>query len=174
MQEAEIDFIYALVEVKSKIKFYIGRTIEPKRRLREHRYGARTYKPGDEDKYQYANALNAAGLKWTMEILMECGPDTEHYEDFFVNKYRLLGEPLQNMKAGDSEPWMGREYSSPQEFVKTRDKLIREREERKLLNDAAPKARKESNVELTRFVDDVKKGTVSPGLQAILDRRKKR
>lgn len=117
-----IDYIYCLYEVESGTKFYIGRTINPERRLGEHRLGSRHYKPGDEHKYQYANALDNLGIEWAMEILMECGPDTDFYEDFFVNKYRH--EPLQNMRAGDSEPWMGRDYSHPEEFVAARTAAI--------------------------------------------------
>ena len=60
-----IDFIYSLVETESKIKWYIGRTEDPKRRIGEHRYGARHYKPGDEWKYEYASTLDAAGKKRT-------------------------------------------------------------------------------------------------------------
>lgn len=113
-----IDYIYALRETVSGEKFYIGRTIDPKRRIGEHRLGSRNYKQGDEDKYAYANALDRLGIDWGMEVLMECGLDTEFYEDFFINKHR--SEPLQNMRAGDTEPWMGRDYRNPEEFLKSK------------------------------------------------------
>lgn len=113
-----IHYIYALYESNSKTKFYVGRTEDPKRRLSEHRSGAKNYKDGDEDKYLYASQLNALGIEWDMEILANCDETTKHYEDFYVNKYRH--EPLQNMRSGDSEPWMGTDYRTPQEFLQAR------------------------------------------------------
>lgn len=110
-----IDYIYCLYEVETKTKFYIGRTIDPHRRLYEHRLGSKNYRPGDEDKYQYAQALDALGIEWDLQILAECKENTDGYEDFYVNKFRH--EPLQNMRAGDSEPWMGRDYSTPEELL---------------------------------------------------------
>ena len=54
--------IYALIEVESRTKFYIGQTYrDPAIRLSEHRYGAKNYKEGDELKYQYAHALDEIG-----------------------------------------------------------------------------------------------------------------
>lgn len=120
-----IDYIYALVETETKRKFYIGRTIDPKRRIAEHRLGAKNYNPGDEDKYQYANCLDQLGVKWDMEIIMECGPETDGYEDFFINKFR--DEPLQNMRAGDDEPWQGRDYRNPEEYLEEKKRVIEER-----------------------------------------------
>lgn len=128
--KAVIDYIYKLVETNTGVAFYVGRTEDMKRRIGEHRYGARTYKDGDELKYLYAHNLDKCSEPWHMELLQECGPDTEHYEDFWVNKLLLDGEPLQNMKAGDSEPWMGREYKSPEEFVRVRERIIKEERER--------------------------------------------
>lgn len=113
-----IHYIYALYETDSKTKFYVGRTEDPKRRLGEHRYGAKSYKDGDENKYLYASQLDALKIKWDMEILADCDETTTHYEDYFVNLYRK--EPLQNMKAGDREPWMGIDYRTPQEFLQAR------------------------------------------------------
>jgi hypothetical protein len=163
-QEETLDYIYCLFEIGSLTKFYIGRTDNPKRRLREHRYGAKNYKPGDEWKYEYASTLNAAGLKWGLEVLMTCGPDTEFYEDYFVNKYR--NEPLQNMRAGDSEPWMGRDYADARSFIQERNRCLQ------IIKEPKIRVKKESDVSLTRFVDDVRKETISPALQAIYARRK--
>ena len=85
------DFIYALVheELNTEIMFYIGRTIDPHRRLLEHRLGAKNYEHGDELKYRYANKLDEFGIAWDMRVLMECGPGTEFYEDYFVNFLKL-------------------------------------------------------------------------------------
>lgn len=147
-----VDYIYALWhwDNKQKTYFYVGRTIHPDQRIREHRYGARAYRDGDELKYQYANALNATGTPWYMEVLMECGPDTEHFEDFYINKLRA--HPLMNMKAGDSEPWMGRDYSTPQDFVAARERALARARARAVLSPArAPAA---PDVERTLFVGE--------------------
>lgn len=161
-----IDYIYALVETESKVKFYIGRTEDPKRRIKEHRYGSRTYKEGDEDKYLYASQLDALGIKWEMVILMECGPDTEFYEDYFVNLYR--NEPLQNMRAGDSEPWMGRDYRNPDEFLQEKKRII---EAAKI---KVPKVKKvyDSDPARTLFIGEKpEQKFISPAMKAILARR---
>lgn len=163
-QNTQNDFIYALIETESKMKFYIGRTIHPKQRLTEHRYGAKTYKDGDELKYQYANALNQAGVAWEMEILMECGPNTEFYEDYFINKYRH--EPLQNMKAGDSEPWNGRDYSSPEKYLAAKAQSLKPKtriKTKKVANFTEPLYSFEKPYD--RFM--------SPAMKDILQRRKK-
>ena len=141
------DYIYCLFEVDTGTKFYIGRTIDPHRRLNEHRLGSKNYQKGDELKYQYANALDQLGIKWDMAILMECGPNTDFYEDFFVNKYRH--EPLQNMRAGDSEPWMGRDYTNLEEFVAARTAAIELEKTR--TKEPKEKRTKESNPEETLF-----------------------
>jgi hypothetical protein len=160
-----VDFIYALYEVQSKTKFYIGRSENPKRRLSEHRYGSKTYKPGDEWKYEYASTLDAAGIKWDMEILMECGPDTEFYEDYFVNLYR--NEPLQNMVAGQSEPYMGRDYKSPADFVVAKELHLKQA---KIKAVRAPK-------KIDKFVEPLynhekpSERFMSPAMRQILQRR---
>lgn len=167
------DYIYALKETQSNTVFYIGRTIAPFRREMEHRYGAKIYKAGDELKYLYASTLDALNIDWHLEIIYECDEGCEFYEDYFINLYRE--SPLQNMKKGDTEPWMGRDYSSPEEFVKTREKIIKEQtekaKEKKLVTS---KKRDNSSVEKTIFIGDVRNMNkkVSPGLQSILDRRK--
>lgn len=168
----EIDYIYALIELPSRTKFYIGRTIDPKRRIGEHRSGARNYKDGDELKYLYASSLNAMGIEWEMEILDECSTETEFYEDYYINKYR--SEPLQNMRSGDTEPWMGRDYSSPTEFLLRREKIIEEELHKKKIAKIRQKNRSNSSdAERTLFAgEDPNKRFVSPAYEAILKRRK--
>jgi hypothetical protein len=164
-----IDYIYALYEVESKTKFYIGRTIDPHRRLNEHRLGSKHYKDGDEAKYLYANCLDALGIQWDMEILCECGPDTEDYEDFYVNKFRH--EPLQNMRAGDSEPWMGRDYPNPEEFVLAKKRYL-DRQKFK-----QPRERKvvETNPEETLYsFEKPAERFMSPVMREVLAKRSKK
>jgi hypothetical protein len=118
------DFIYCLKEVADNTIFYVGRTIDPHRRMLEHRLGAKHYKPFDEDKYYYASALDKLCREWSMQIVQECGEGTENFEDYWINKFRMEGHPLQNMRAGDDEAWNGRNYANPGEFIEARTKAI--------------------------------------------------
>ena len=172
-----MDFIYRLYEIESNKTFYIGRTIEPYRRLLEHKCGMRNYEEGDELKYQYASTLDELKLEWDMEVIQECGDDTKHFEDYYINKYRMAGEPIMNMKAGDDGPWMGREYSNPESFVAMRTALknrpkysSKGKTVREVLNYFYDE-RKEIR---SRFVDDInKEQPESEGLKAIRARLKK-
>lgn len=164
------DYIYVLIDTSIDQYFYVGRSEDPKRRLQEHQYGARTYEEGDELKYFYASTLDSLGIPWEMKIVMECGPDTKHFEDYFVNKYRLEGHPLQNMKAGDDGPWMGRHYKSPEEFVEARKRSL----QKPKVSRPIKAVRRNIDVDRTRFIDEVNKKSVSSGLQAIIDRRNKK
>jgi hypothetical protein len=121
--------IYALIEVESRVKFYIGQTRrEPRTRLSEHKAAARTYAEGDELKYKYASALDALNIEWTMEILhiVDLGPNDPYnhddVEDFYVNKYRV--EPLQNMRSGNNGPWCGVDYNSIEAFLAAKQQSI--------------------------------------------------
>lgn len=161
------DYIYCLYEIATGTKFYIGRTIDPARRLREHRIGSKNYKKGDEDKYQYANALDSMGIEWNMEILMECGPDTEFYEDFFVNLYRH--EPLQNMRAGDSEPWMGRDYRNPEELLAAKKQCLEE------IKNKEKRVKKHVDADPERMIfsfEDPHKKFMSPAYRKLAEKRR--
>lgn len=110
-----LDNIYCLCyyENYDRVIFYIGRTIDMSRRIYEHRLATKNYKKGDEWCYEFASTLEQCGIKWDMELIMQCGPDTEFYEEFFRAKYKNEGHPIQNMKIGDLEVWQGRTYSTP-------------------------------------------------------------
>jgi hypothetical protein len=70
------------------------------------------------------------------------------------------------MRAGDSEPWMGRDYADARSFIQERNRCLQ------IIKEPKPeRVKRESDVELTRFIDDVRKETLSPALQAILARR---
>ena len=164
-----IDYIYCLKEKISGIIWYIGRTGSPERRMNEHRYGAKNYKEGDEWKYEYASQLDSMGIEWEMEILQICGPDTDGYEDFYVNLYR--DSPLQNMKAGDSEPWNGRDYAGPEEYLAAKRKLIEEVKQTKV---KVEQVRDLEDTDRTiMYGDNPETKFMSEGLRAILERRKK-
>ena len=109
MTEPEIHFIYALTTIfdSRRVVFYIGRTIDTKRRLGEHRRDAKT---GPEDKYKYIRMiLEPQGIEWSMEILHEITNDQidadvtlDDYEDYEIVRHHHLGHPLQNMRAGSA------------------------------------------------------------------------
>lgn len=119
-----VDYIYALTyqENGKRVIFYIGRTINPKTRLAQHKHLAANYQAGYEWKYEYAHTLDLAKIPWTMEILLECDETCEFYEDYYINLHR--DQPLQNMRKGDIEVWMGRDYASVQDFLSARTKAI--------------------------------------------------
>lgn len=102
MKEIEIlvDFIYGLyVDFEDeRTYFYIGRSIHPTVRLKEHHYAK---KNGTESKYQFIRDLERAGLVWNMEILDTITTAEQEYESWWVYKMLCEKHPLQNMKAGD-------------------------------------------------------------------------
>lgn len=172
-----IDFVYRLFEVESNTTFYIGRSIDMHRRLGEHRLGALHYIEGDEDVYQYASALNSLKIKWGMEVIDNCETKTEHYEDFYINKYRMAGEPIQNMKAGDDGPWMGRSYKTPGEFLQKRTETIAAIAERARLLKLAKKNRIKREDDYSRTLYSFEKPEekfMSPALKCIMEKRKSR
>lgn len=185
-QEPIIDYIYALTETESGIVWYIGRTISPHRRMTEHRYGSKNYKDGDENKYLYASQLDKLSINWDMEILQVCGPNTEFFEDYYINKFR--NSPLQNMRAGDQEAWNGRDYSSPQEYVKFRTaELEKQKQAAKLAeNRRNNKTTKQNSSRLTNRFDDSErtifagdfsdpnKMFVSNGFKELMEKRNQR
>lgn len=120
------DYVYALFYVLDGQKdyFYVGRSIDPERRMTEHRYEART--GGMELSRQFIRDLWAVGLDFDHEVLYVTTEDTEFVEDYWINKLKLDGYELTNMKAGDSEPWMGRNYNSVEDFLHTRERMVAE------------------------------------------------
>ena len=118
-----IEFIYALC-IKDGKPFYVGRTNEPQRRLREHNYEK---KDGTELKYQFIREIESNNIEWEMIILEEVGPDTERFEDFWVYKLIKEGYDLTNQKAGDArsiatETLRSRNFTSAKEFLFELDK----------------------------------------------------
>jgi hypothetical protein len=149
-----VDYIYMLCNEQG-LPFYVGRTNDPARRLGEHRRDSRT---GHELKYQHIRSLEAAGQDWNMEILQECGADTEHYEDFWVYTLIREGYNLTNMKMGDSVRaaeqaavremlGQGRTFNTPQEFLAERERVILAQAALKRNQALIQKVRKESTAD---------------------------
>ena len=89
-------YIYALVT--DNTIFYIGRTIDPKRRLKEHQRDSKT---GTELKYVFIRQLTECKGAWQLQILAEYCTNLHPYEDYWIHTCRLQGIELTNMRKGD-------------------------------------------------------------------------
>jgi hypothetical protein len=80
--------------------FYIGRSIDIKKRKYSHEYSS---KKGTEDKYVFIRRLESKGIEWTLTPIVEVNPNdySPDYERFYVIKYARMGHTLTNMKHGD-------------------------------------------------------------------------
>lgn len=93
-----IQHIYALVTDAHQI-FYIGRTVEPKRRLKEHKRNSLNLLM-TEDKYIFIRKLIDCGGKWDMQILATYTDESQNWEDYWIYSCHLQGIHLYNMRAG--------------------------------------------------------------------------
>jgi hypothetical protein len=80
--------------------FYIGRSIDVKKRKYSHEYSS---KKGTEDKYVFIRSLESKGIEWVLTPIIEINTDDylPDYERFYVIKYARMGHVLTNMKHGD-------------------------------------------------------------------------
>ena len=90
------------MEAGNKKVFYVGRSKEVGRRLREHQYRV---EKGHEDKYEFIRALEAAGTPWDIETIQtvakdEYLPDAERWQ---VIQLTREGHQLTNMRHGPIE-----------------------------------------------------------------------
>jgi hypothetical protein len=170
-----VDYIYYLSE-PGRQPFYVGRTSNMARRLKEHQYASKT---GTEAKYQYIRNLN--GKPWEMVLLEEVGPDTKNYEQFWIYNFIINGVELQNMMAGSAKQQAERDamlymkgkemrFTSAKEFLSERERIIKEEKARKKAEILNSKIKKPHNTEPAVFIDDLNLKTISPALQAIMDR----
>ena len=166
-----INTIYALVEIESRTKFYIGFTSrDPVERFKEHKYGAKTCGPKSEDKYKYASALDALGIEWTLEVITTADITDEYSEndteDYYINLFRR--EPLQNMRAGMQQAWMGNDYLNIDEFLKAKKRYL----DRAKIKTERVKKESDVNKMLYSFENPQKK-FVSPAYEALAKRSRK-
>ena len=66
--------VYAFFYLDGEVKryFYVGRTKDLSRRMKEHRYRSRT---GHEGKYAKIRELEAQGIQYDSEIIQTISPD---------------------------------------------------------------------------------------------------
>jgi hypothetical protein len=118
------EWIYALRLVDGE-PFYVGRTNNIPRRMKEH---ARDAKTGTETKYQFIREILAANAQWDHFVLAEINDVTDPYEDYWVYLLLCDGYTLTNMKMGDAAQQArnnamstlrqrGERYSSAKEFL---------------------------------------------------------
>lgn len=182
-----LERIYTLCEIGGD-PFYCGRTKRTlEERLKEHRYAS---KSGTESKYQHIRGLLRDGKDYEIILLEEVGLDTDRFEDFWVYSLILDGYDLTNMRAGDSKlaaerdamlemKNRGERFTDARSFLTARDREMAEAKARKATARLLEKTRKverssNSDVSLTRFIGDYGKVPLSPALQAIMDKRKKK
>jgi hypothetical protein len=94
------EYIYALYlkVAGEELFYYIGRTNNLERRMKEHEYGAKT---GTEHKYQFMR--ENADYEWGYKVLHQCvRTDDSCFEEFYQLKFLRDGWPLTNMKGCDA------------------------------------------------------------------------
>lgn len=186
-----IDYIYALCK-KDGPPFYVGRTSDMGRRLKEHKYESRF---GTEAKYQYIRELEINGVEWEMILLDEVIIDRQtidvmdRYEDFWVYTLAVEGYDLQNMKAGDSIRAANSEAMRSlcdrgEKFTTVSDFFVARKKEKTKLLQAKKKAaelqermraKKAETCDHSRTLfqgEKLEEKFMSPGLRRILAKRK--
>jgi len=104
-------YLYTLVFDASPqpVVFYVGRTIDPRRREAEHRYAVKDL-TNQEYKYQFCRELAEIGVDWQMAVACEIDNDEDSEYEWVLKFARhnrnagiefIEGLPLTNMRRGD-------------------------------------------------------------------------
>lgn len=159
--------IYALFYMSGEVKryFYVGRSKDLKRRMKEHCYHS---KMGHEDKYQKIRELKERGIAWSSEIVESIQgncyiPDAEN---FHVIRLTREGHELTNMRHGSKEHrlWLATQVRNPKVRTITDVRQEREAEEnRKYLRSQELRDR----INLAQLVRAFRKGV--PDVKASTD-----
>lgn len=100
-------YIYALIDPRNDKVMYIGKSINPIKRLYNHFTKEVVYKKKD-NKSKWLKELKKLKLKPKLKILAKCLYKNENkIEKSFITKYKNLGYSLTNMREGGSGWKMG-------------------------------------------------------------------
>lgn len=99
-------FIYALLDPRNEETSYVGQTIDPDERLKDHCSNKKYYCG------RWIQLLKSAGLRPVMEIL-DVVPDTEadFWEREYIQNFRERGFRLTNISDGGHAPMRGKKFS---------------------------------------------------------------
>jgi len=164
-------YIYQLTT--NDTPFYVGRTIDPKRREAEHRRGSLT---GTELKYEFIRELTKLKQAWQLEILAEYSDNLYPYEDYYIYELLKQGYELTNMRKGDiyteAEDNM---FKSNKTFITAKDFFEHRAKQVAALKIKHHRLKKEVNYDLifSGMSSPEKQVPISKGLQAIRDRKKR-
>ncbi|WP_297764986.1 hypothetical protein [uncultured Alcanivorax sp.] len=89
-------------EIGRKRYFYVGRSVDVFRRLKQHQYAK---KDGHEDKYEFIREIEERGIEWNIEVLKDI-PEGEYPPDnerWYVISLIREGHELKNMRYGSEE-----------------------------------------------------------------------
>ena len=88
-----------LQEGPDEVLFYVGRTTNIEKRMKQHLYEAGA---GTEDKYVFMRDLKQKNIEWHHKVLQAvCDSDNRPWEYFYVIESIRKGSPLKNMRYGD-------------------------------------------------------------------------
>lgn len=170
----QVDYIYALFFTLDDKKdyFYVGRSENPTRRMKEHRSNSKS--GATEDSREFIRNLWTVGLDFDHEILATITSDQQNYEDFYVWDLARQGYQLTNMKQGDSirqaEENIGFCFT-PEEFLQKRAEAIQQAIPKEV------KAKRESVCDPNKVLYSFEKPErrfVAPAMREMIARRAKK
>lgn len=95
--KAKFGYIYGLIDPRTNVVCYIGKTTNPKKRLKDHLVNLR--KPSL--KVNWIKSLKSKGLVPIIKILKECEiNEMTKWEIFFIEEHRKTNSRLKNMTVG--------------------------------------------------------------------------
>jgi len=151
--------------------FYCGRTIDPDRRLQEHK---RT--PDNTLKYNKIRELNKANIKWELEVVDSCTNDTDNLEDFWLYKSIVAGHTMLNLTKGSVYTEVDKQLIKDKSYFATSEEFQAARELKKTKHKPISKKSYTDTTALEHMSDLASSkppNNISPALQRIKDRRNK-
>ena len=179
------DTIYALYYTLDGKKdyFYVGRTIDLERRMKQHLGDA--IRGGTETSRQFIRDLLTAKLSFDHEVLAEVTSAEQHYEQYYAYVKLCEGYTLTNMRNGDARQAAydaasdlmferGDRYAGPKEFLEAREREVAEAKARaKTAKLNAKKAVKESDVDKMLYSFERPTKFTAPAFEALAKRKRR-